>query len=97
MRFCLDGTAVAPRDCRFALIHLRGIIPHDFSFPEDIVQKSPERFDRAGSHLEAVNLLDFSENDDPSHPTKLCLHSRKVASEARGIPCLVEYAMGAPS
>jgi hypothetical protein len=51
-------------------------------------------FDRASPRLEAVNLLHFGKNNDPGHSTNLSLHSRDVAGEARGIPCIFEKADG---
>ena len=37
-----------------------------------------------------MNLLHFGKNNDPGHATNLSLHSRDVAGEARGIPCILE-------
>ena len=80
----------------FALIHLRAIllaIRPSGSFCLKIWNRarspgdrSSRGSDRAGPHFEAMNLLHFGKNDDPSHPTNLRLHSRDVAGEARGIP-----------
>jgi hypothetical protein len=41
-----------------------------------------------------MNFLHFGKNNDPGHSANLRLHSRNVAGEARGVPCILEKANG---